>query len=317
MGKLLIIGSLNMDTVVEAVRRPGPGETVLGRRYGNYPGGKGANQAYAAGRLGADARMIGCVGADSPGNELIRSLRSAGVDTRGILAKAGSATGSAFITVDDQGDNSIIVVPGANATLCREDIDHGEQLLDECDMVLLQLEIPLETVAYAADLAKRKGKTVILDPAPAVSDLPVGLLGCVDILKPNETELAILTGIPISGRDDEQVALAARQMLDTGVGAVVATLGDRGAMLVNADGWERFAAPEVDVVDTTAAGDTFTAALAVGLLGGASFRESVAFANVASAIAVTRKGAQPSIPSLEQVNQAMDEQTQIEWRVFR
>ncbi len=298
-GKILVIGSLNMDVVVSLSHLPKPGETIIGRDKQEHPGGKGANQAYAAARLGGTTSMIGRVGSDNYGEVLISSLESAGADTGGIISQDGTSTGLAFICVDENGENTIVVASGANAMLKPEDILANERLMDDADIVLIQLEIPFETVSFAIETAHRKGKTVVLNPAPVRGGLE-GIFGMIDILTPNEGELSELAGARADSTEETEAA--AKTLIEKGVGAVIVTLGEKGALLVRKEGTKRFPAKSVKAVDTTAAGDTFSAAICVALSEGNSLEEAVVFANGAAGIAVTRKGAQPSIPSRSEVD---------------
>lgn len=301
MKKILVVGSLNMDMVANVDHTPVVGETILTNMLTLIPGGKGANQAYAAGRLGADVTMLGAVGKDSYADMLLKSLESAGVETSAILRKEEVATGIAMIAVNSDGDNSIIVVSGANAVLTPKDIEDKLELLKNSDIVILQLEIPLDTVFYTAKMAKSFGKTVILDPAPVPKEFPEELLQYVDIIKPNETELSMLTGLTSSGKDIEK---GARELKKRGVKDVMVTLGDKGVYIDSEKcGTCQIPGHKVEAVDTTAAGDTFTAALAIMLAQGKDVREAAEFANDVSSIVVTRKGAQSSIPTLEEVQQ--------------
>ncbi len=307
MKKILVIGSLNLDMVVAVDHTPAVGETIISDKMNLVPGGKGANQAYAAGRLGADVAMLGAVGDDSYGNILTESLKSAGVNVSPLIRRKEESTGIALITVNSDGDNSIVVVSGANKTLSCEDIDRHMALLQEADIILFQLEIPLETVCYAAKKAKALGKTVILDPAPVPKVFPEELYHYVDILKPNETELQMLTKLDNLETDNEAALSKAADLLkEKGVKNILVTLGEKGVYLNAEDtGVCRIPAIKVEAVDTTAAGDSFTAALAVMLAQGKNLKEAAVFANHVSAIAVTRKGAQSSIPSLEEVTKYM------------
>ncbi|MHB8128402.1 MAG: ribokinase [Mobilitalea sp.] len=298
MNNLLIIGSLNMDTVIDVTETPRPGETVLGKKYELCPGGKGANQAYAAGKLGAGVSMIGTIGDDGNGMQLLKNLQSVGVDTEGIQKLDHVASGTAFITVNEAGENSIIVIPGANFLITKEYIDQHINIIDACDILIVQLEIPIEVVSYVVKLAKSKNKLVILDPAPAPKELPLELIRNVDILKPNETELQALTGMETTSVD--QIVTAARSLLAQGVKKVVVTIGSLGTILVSENDFELFPARKVDAVDTTAAGDAFTAAFAMRLVEGFSYEEAIKFGNIVSSIVVTRKGAQNSIPDYEE-----------------
>lgn len=299
MGTILVVGSLNMDHVIRSPEIPLPGETVLGTSLSLVPGGKGANQAYAAGKLGAHTMMIGAVGDDSNGKELVSNLASVGVDTSGIAVLKDQPTGAAFITVNDKGENNIIVVPGANSKLTPSHILANEALFDKCDAVLLQIEIPMETILCAAKLAKQKGKMVILDPAPVPPSFPEELIKYVDILKPNEYELARLSNLPTDTM--EHIRSASKKMMDLGVATLVVTLGANGIVFVDKDTFEHVPSQKVQVVDTTAAGDSFVAAFALHLTNGGSIKDAICFGNKVSAIVVTRPGAQTSIPSLSEI----------------
>ena len=297
MKKILVIGSLNADMVVRVPHIPVAGETILAETADMIPGGKGANQAYAAGKLGAPTVMFGAVGADRYAEIERKSLQSAGVDISHLLVRTDCATGLAWITVNDAGNNSIVVVPGANKTLFEKDIADNDDLLHSCDIILCQLEIPIQTVLYAARRAKELGKTFILDPAPAPRVFPSELYAYIDIIKPNETELSLLTGKDVSDYEN------ASDMLRTkGVKNVIITLGEKGAFVNSeSEGKHLVPARSVPVVDTTAAGDSFTAALAVRFASGSSLLQAVRYATEVAAIVVTRKGAQTSIPSAAEV----------------
>lgn len=301
MGNILVVGSLNMDHVIRSPEIPLPGETVLGRSLNLVPGGKGANQAYAAGKLGAHTMMIGAVGDDANGRALTENLQSVGVDTRGIAVIKDQPSGAAFITVNDKGENNITVVPGANILLSPSHILANEALFEECDAVMFQMEIPMETIICAAKLAKQKGKLVILDPAPVPPEFPEELIRYVDLIKPNEYELARLSGMPTDTMD--HIRSAAKKMRDRGIETLVVTLGANGTVLVTQDGFEHFPSHKVQVVDTTAAGDSFVAALTLHLTNGGTIKDAIRFGTKVSAIVVTRAGAQTSIPSLSEVEQ--------------
>lgn len=301
MKKILVIGSLNMDMVVNVAHTPAVGETILTDRMSLIPGGKGANQACAAGHLGADITMLGAVGDDTYGDILIESLKKSGVNVSGIIRRKGENTGIALITVNSAGDNSIVVVSGANATLSCEDIDRHRELLQEADIILFQMEIPAATVRYAAKMAKSLGKTVILDPAPVPENFPDELYRYVDVLKPNETELHMLTK---TDRIETRLPEAVGLLKAKGIKNVLVTLGENGVYLDAEDtGVSKIPALKVEAVDTTAAGDSFTAAMAVMLSQGKNLKEAAVFANQVSAIVVTRKGAQSSIPFLDEVTE--------------
>ncbi len=299
MKKILVIGSLNMDITLRMERAPEAGETLTADSMVASPGGKGANQAYAAGKLGGDVAMLGAVGQDAYGEELIANLASVGVDVSGIQKIADVPTGTAVIYVEQTGENRIVLVTGANGRVDRAYIDAHMDKIAACDIVILQLEIPLDIVVYAAKKAKGLGKTVIVDPAPAVPDIPKELWGYVDYIKPNETELNIILtgkadGLPL----DE----ALTQVQQLGVKNVWVTMGGHGVFFRDENGREEtIPSVRVKAVDTTAAGDTFLAAAAVSLSKGKTPAEAIAYGNRAAALAVTRPGAQQSVPTEEEV----------------
>ncbi len=305
MGKILVVGSLNMDFVVNVKYMPQCGETLLADELVLIPGGKGANQAFALGKLGADVTMLGAVGKDSYGDLQIEGLKSIGVDTSHIAQLDGVNTGIALITVNKEGDNSIIVIQGANKCVSKEYIDRNLNLIQESDIIIFQLEIPLETVIYAAQKAKELGKIVILDPAPAPGSLPRELLANVDIIKPNETELAKLTGI----EDVENcMETAIESIKKQGVKNVIVTLGGNGSFAsMQNDTTLHIDSKSVKAIDTTAAGDSFIAAMALSLSKGKDILHSVEFANQVASIVVTKKGAQSSMPSMEEVQKYIAE----------
>jgi ribokinase len=293
-----------MDLVARAPRIPQPGETIIGRDFHTLPGGKGANQAVAAARLGATVAMVGRVGGDAFARLLLDNLAAAGVDHTSVTQDSGAATGVALIVVDAAGQNSIVVASGANMRLSPADVETAETAIASADVLLLQLETPLETVTRAAQIAHAHGVTVILNPAPA-RPLPPALLSLVDVLVPNESETALLTGLPIDSR--ARVEAAAGALRESGVGAVILTLGERGALLAQAGGTQVFPAFMVTAVDTTAAGDAFMGGLAVALAEGQSLAESIRWGNAAGALAATQLGAQPSLPTRRAVEKLLAE----------
>ena len=295
MSDILVIGSLNADLVVRAPRFPAPGETISGEDLAIIPGGKGANQAVAAARQGAKVSMVGRVGNDSFGPTLTQNLQNNNVDTSHVRTDS-AATGTAIIVVDASGQNSIVLSPGANGKVTPTDVDAVS--LQDVDTLLLQFEIPLETVIHAASLARQNGLRVILNPAPA-RPIPNSLLADVDILVPNESELQLLTDMPVTGIDSARSA--AQALLAKGVGTVIVTLGSNGALLVTNEQVTHIPAFKVDVVDTTAAGDAFIGGLAAALLKGKSLEEAVQHGNASGALATTQFGAQPSLPTAEDV----------------
>ncbi|RED64555.1 MULTISPECIES: ribokinase [Cohnella] len=297
-----VVGSINMDIVVESSSFPQPGETVMGRSIAYFAGGKGANQAVAAARLGADVRMIGAIGSDNFGSELLAGLKAEGIDTRGVKVTEG-ASGIASILVSG-GENEIVVVPGANGELRPEDVAANASLIEEADIVLVQLEVPQDTVEAALKLAKTYGKKTVLNPAPA-GRFPDEWLPLADIVTPNETELAALVG---EERLDDPLVLqeATNKLHMRGASRIIVTLGANGAALSLGDGEiARVPGHRVTVVDTTGAGDTFHGALAAAWAGGLELPEALAAAVKASALSVTKEGAQTGMPTLEELSSWM------------
>lgn len=300
MKKILVIGSMNMDFVAGVSHIPTLGETVLADNFELVPGGKGANQSYAIGKMHGNVVMLGMVGQDTYGERLCENLKSVGVDVTRVRKLSGVSTGIAVIGVIPEGDNSILVIPGANAYVDKSYVMENMDLFESSDIIVVQLEIPLETVMYVVKEARKRGKTVILDPAPAISDLPDELFSCVDVIKPNETELAILVQ---DFSSEENLCANAELLQRKGVKNIVVTLGGEGSYLLKEDHTEKrlYADKTVHVVDTTAAGDSYVAGLAVALSRGDSLDEAVELASRVSNIVVTRKGAQTSIPSFEEI----------------
>ncbi len=296
-----VVGSLNMDLVVKAPRLPEVGETVTGGTFATFPGGKGANQAVAAARLGAQVAMVGRVGADAFGAQLVDGLRREGIDVTHVRIDADAASGVAFITVDGAGKNTIVVASGANMRLTPADVDAAAAVLARARVLLVQLEVPVDTVLHAARLARAHGALVCLDPAPA-APLPDELWGLIDVVNPNETEARALTGIPVTTADDAR--RAAEALLARGARAAVVKLGERGAYYLSTAGGGHMPARPVAAVDTTAAGDAFAAALGVALGEGRPLPEAVTFATWTAALKVTRLGAQ-SLPTRAEVDAAM------------
>ncbi len=298
--RIVVIGSSNTDLVVRAPRIPTPGETVLGGSYMTAGGGKGANQAVAAARLGAEVTLVARIGADAFGDAALDGFAREGISTRFVMRDVKSHSGVALIVVDDHGENAITVAPGANARLTEADVDRALECIADADALVLQLETPLSAVHRAATIARAAGVPTILNPAPAQ---PVSrhLLRAVSVLTPNQSEAEHLTGIPVP---DAPAARVATDMLRTeGVPAVVVTLGASGAFCADAEGTEHVPALPVTAVDTTAAGDAFTGALAVALAQAEPLVEAVRFATAVAALTVMRPGAQPSLPTLSQVDE--------------
>ncbi|AXK26647.1 MAG: ribokinase [Serratia marcescens] len=306
-GKLVVLGSINADHILNIEQFPHPGETVIGKQYKVAFGGKGANQAVAAGRSGAEIAFIACVGADDIGERIRRQLASDRIDTQPIEAIADSTTGVALIFVNAEGENVIGIDAGANAAVTPDYLARYQQKVIDADALLMQLESPLETVIAAARLAKQHQTQVILNPAPA-RELPDELLAMIDIITPNETEAQRLTGIAVDNDDD--AARAAQALHDKGIATVIITLGSRGVWLSeNGNGsGKRVPGFKVQAVDTIAAGDTFNGALVTALLEGKVMADAVRFAHAAAAIAVTRPGAQPSVPWREEIDAFLQQQ---------
>jgi len=297
--KIFVIGSSNTDMVVRTNRIPRPGETIVGGTFMMNPGGKGANQAVAAARLGGNVTFVARIGNDMFGDRSMFNYREVDVDTRYIFRDEVHPSGVALICVDDHAENSIVVSPGANAALTVQDIESVKKELESAVYLLMQLEIPMETVEHAASLASKAGVKVILNPAPA-TQLSKELLKNVYLITPNRTEAELLTGITVNDTDDAK--LAADKLLNMGARQVIITLGSSGALIRNDKGYTCQEARKVEAVDTTAAGDVFNGALCVALTEGMEIREAVRFASVAASVSVTRMGAQSSIPAREEVN---------------
>jgi ribokinase len=293
--KILVIGSTNTDMVIQSHHLPAPGETILGGKFFMNPGGKGANQAVAAARLGGKVTFVTKTGNDIFGKQSVENFENEGINTDYLVTDPDNPSGVALITVDEQAENCIVVAPGSNSTLSPEDVDKASEEIEQSEIVLMQLEIPVKTVEYAAQLASKAGCKVILNPAPAPADkLTDKLLKNVFILTPNESEAELLTGIKV--KDDQSSEKAAKALKDKGVDIVVLTRGAKGAYLYDGKISKLIPAPKVKAVDTTAAGDTFNGALAVAISEGMNMTQAIEFANKAAAITVTRLGAQSSTP---------------------
>jgi len=290
MGKVTVVGSINVDMVFTSNVRPKAGETVLGSTFSIIPGGKGANQAVAASKLGAKTCMIGCVGDDSNGEFSIKNLNLMNVDTKCIQTVQGVPTGVANIVVAEQ-DNSIIVISGANYEITRETIDKYKDVIISADIVLLQLEIPLEAVEYTAELCRKNNVKVLLNPAPAV-ELPKSLIENVSYITPNEHELNIILGK--QNNTDEIMKRYPNKL--------IVTMGSKGVKYYDGNEMKLMPSYEVEVVDTTGAGDTFCGALGAALVRGDVLEDAIKFANKAAALSITKLGAQSGMPTLEEIN---------------
>ena len=292
--KILVIGSLNIDWMIDVSHTPVAGETIMGHFNKEVPGGKGGNQAYAIGSLGGHVTMLGAVGNDAAGKTLLETLQHAGVNTSAIKLKTDIQSGMALIYINGDGDNTIVVLPNANHTITKEYIQQQQGLIEEADMIVLQMEIPYEAVYEAIHIAHSLDKIIILNPAPAPSSIPNDILSKIDYLTPNETELELLSGYSIHTL--EETEQAAKSLLEKGVKHVITTLGSKGALLVTTERTTHFPGYPAHVVDTTAAGDSFNGAIAVYLSEGKTIDEAIQFANRVASITVTRSGAQSSIP---------------------
>ncbi|MFT6094837.1 MAG: ribokinase [Pseudohongiellaceae bacterium] len=288
-----VIGSINTDMVVKANSLPRPGQTIIGGEFFMNSGGKGANQAVAAARLGAEVSLLGCLGQDIFGDEAITQLKSEKINCSFVSRSENLPSGVALINVDSTGENQITVAPGANYSVGEQQVDLAFNSIEIGSLILLQLEIPLATVSHTIDLAQKHNCRVILDPAPAQS-LSKQMLQDLYLITPNESEAEILTGIKIDS--PESAESAAKHLLKMGVINVAITIGSKGVFLANSEGYEIIPAPAVTAIDTTAAGDCFNGSLAAALANGRSLRDSIVFACRAASIAVTRIGAQNSMP---------------------
>ncbi len=291
---VLVFGSINMDLVARTPRIPAVAETITGHEFFTAPGGKGANQAVAVARLGVPTKMVGRVGGDAFGPELRQNLNAVGVDTAPVFTDSTVSSGVAIIAVDDQAQNNIIIIPGANGRVRAEDVQRLQQNLPGAKALLLQLEVPLEAVTAAAQLARRHGVTVILDPAPA-RPLPADLYASVDIVTPNEVEAAQLVGFVVKTPEDADRAAAA--LLERGVNTAIIKMGAQGVFYAQTGGEKGFvSAFKVEAIDTVAAGDAFNGGLAAALVEGKALPEAVRWGAAAGALSATKRGAQPSMP---------------------
>lgn len=302
---LIVFGSINLDLVATVSRLPIAGETLAGERLLKIPGGKGANQAVACARLGATTHLVGRLGNDDFGHQLLLTLQEAQVCTDGIHMDQNTPSGVALITVDAQGENSIIIIPGANACLDRRELEYLQSILPQATLFLTQLEVPLSLVQEAAEKVKQARISVILDPAPVPQNFPHALYGLVDIITPNEVEAAQLTGIAIEDR--ESATQAAYRFLEWGVKTAIVKLGDRGVVWANHEETGFLPAFPIRAVDTTAAGDAFNGALATALNEGLSLQEAIQWGSAAGAISATVIGTQPSLPDRQTLEHFLQE----------
>ena len=300
--KITVVGSSNMDLVVKSERIPVTGETILGGDFVMVPGGKGANQAVAAAKLGADVFFIAKLGEDIFGSQSLSNFKKVGINTTYVTQTKQAPSGVALINIDNNGNNIIIVAPGANGILSPDDVKQAEPDIASSGALVAQLEIPLKTVEFAAEIAHKHNVPFILDPAPA-QQLSAQLLSIVDVLTPNETEAQLLTGIEV--KDQDSALAASKKMLESGIKAVILTMGAGGFLLAEGDQTKFVPAKKVNPVDSTAAGDVFTGSLATELAAGKTLLDAALFANHAAALSVTKIGAQSSIPALDEVKDFM------------
>lgn len=300
--EIVVVGSLHMDLTVKAKTIPRFGETILGDEFKISPGGKGANQAVAAARLGANVTMIGRVGTDLFGDRVIENARMQKVNIRHIIRDSGTRTSLSLIMVDYRGNNIIAVAPGADSKCCLEDVDRAEPIIESSDALLTQLETPIPVVARALDVAFRHGVITILNPSPAC-ELPMRLLEKVQILTPNETEAEVLSGVRVA--DISSAKKAAAKILQERVHNVVLTMGKKGALIATTKNVIHLKSPRVNSVDTTGAGDAFCGALAVAVSSGKELKEAVTYANCAGALATMKVGAQKALPTKEELEEFM------------
>lgn len=310
MNGICVLGSINMDLVLRVDRMVKSGETILAKGFKKVPGGKGANQAVAAKRLGADVHFISKIGNDENGSEILREFKADNMDTKHIKFTEDSPTGMAMITVDDLGSNSIIVIPGANMDIDESDIRNSEDIIKKCKILIAQFETPIKATIKAFQIAKDNGLITILNPAPA-KEIPDELLKLTDIVAPNESEVFELTGIKVN--DEFSISNAAQRFIEKGVKFVIITLGEKGAALAQEDRLTIIPAEKVTAVDTTAAGDSFIAAVASRLqkedkIDFQTIENAIKFSNKVSAIVVQRQGAQTSLPYLDEVKRMYKEE---------
>jgi ribokinase len=300
---IVVFGSINMDLVARTPRLPNPGETITGRVFRTFPGGKGANQAVACARLGANTNMVGRVGDDEFGENLKNELEKAGVDHDNVVFDPKTSSGVALIAVEDSAENFIIVIPGANGQVDDQDLIRLEAVLTKSEVLLLQLEIPFDMVMAAAKLAKEKNVKVILDPAPA-QILPEEIYPLLDIITPNVTESELLVGFPLETK--EEITKAAKILRDRGASNVIIKMGSRGAFALMGDQEEFFSPYQVATVDTVAAGDAFNGALAVALSENLPIEKAIQWGMAGGALSVTKEGAQPAMPGRKELTELLE-----------
>jgi len=298
--KITVIGSSNTDLVATVPKLPLPGETVMGKEFMVAPGGKGANQAVAIARIGGDVTFVAKVGVDDYGEQALKNFKNDGIDTSFVFRDYNTPSGVALIFVDESGENMLVPVPGANGRLLPADIEKARIAIESADILVLQLEVPLQTVEYAVIIAHEKGIPIVLNPAPG-RKLEKRLIEKVNYIIPNETEAETLTGIKVT--DDSSAKKAGEELLKLGAKTAIITMGRQGAMLVNSSESELIPAFKVHAVDATAAGDAFTGGFSYAVASGKDIKEAIIFGNAVAAITVTRMGAQPSMPTKDELEE--------------
>ena len=301
---IVVLGGINMDLVGTAERMPAPGETVFGQTFHTAPGGKGANQAVAAARLGAEVRMVGRVGEDEFGHVLVDGLKREGINVTGVAADPNNSSGIAMILLDGRKENYIVAIYGANLACDQEQIKAVESALDGADVLLMQLETPLEVAIEAARIARGRGVQVVWDPAPAL-EMGSNAYALCDVLTPNQSEAEYLTGVSVTDLDSAK--RAARKLVNEGLSSCVVTMAEAGAYYASAGGGGYIPAYDVETTDTVAAGDAFSAALGVALAEGRSLSDAIKYASASGALAVTKRGAQEAMPYRREVDALFDE----------
>jgi len=301
--KITVVGSSNTDLVAKVPKLPAPGETVMGSEFIIAPGGKGANQAVAIARIGGDVTFVAKLGMDDYGEQALKNFKKDGINTNFVFREPDVSSGVALIFVDKTGENMLVPIPGANGKLSPDDIDKARSAIENTDILVLQLEVPLDAVERAVAIAYESNVPIVLNPAPG-KKLDTNLIEKVSYLTPNETEAEILTDIKVT--DDTTAQKAGKKLLDIGSKTVIITMGKRGAMLITQDGSELVPAFVVESVDATAAGDAFNGGLAYAIASGKDLREAIKFGNAVGALTVTKMGAQPSMPTRDELNKFLN-----------
>lgn len=305
--KIVVVGSSNTDMIIQTDKIPVPGETVIGGKFSIAAGGKGANQAVAAARAGGQVTFIARIGNDMFGQQAVEGFKNDDINVENVITDTEEPSGVALIFVDKTGENSIAVASGANSKLCAEDVEQADDIIKSADVLLMQLETPVDTIRTAAKIAKSKNVKVILNPAPA-QKLDDEILSLLDVLTPNETEAELLTGVKVS--DIDSAKKAGFKLLEKGLEIIVITLGKKGALLITKNETELVPGYKVSAIDATAAGDTFNGILAVGISEGKDLKEAINLANAGAALSVTKLGAQPSAPKRKAIENLLYSDTE-------